>query len=87
VACSSCGKIATIDIEVGKPIPSQWCYWGKINVNEMKTSKHVYKIEAFDTTDEPMKFKRVINDEYDPTAKKKVVEEWECHDCCGCDKS
>lgn len=51
-------------------------YFGEFNIN-MKTSEYWHRIVGFD----PFKTKRVKNEKYDPKAKPKMIEYWECDKC------
>ena len=85
VTCDTCEKTEVIEIGDNGEIPREWCYWGKLDVNFEKTTKYYYRSvdsKHFDIDD----CYRVRNSKYDPQAKRKYVEEWECHECCGCDK-
>jgi len=85
VECDTCGKTEVIEVEKDKPTPYEWCYWGDINVNWQKTNKYFYRSrdpEHFDIDD----CERIRNPDYDPKVKRKMVEDWQCHDCCKCDK-
>jgi len=86
VNCACCGKAERIEIKPEGAIPSGWKYFGRVNVNTCQTDKFFWKVpEGVDWKDTD-KWKKVPNACYDPKAKKKLVEYWECPECYG-DKS
>lgn len=79
----SCGKSATITVPKGgyrctcDGGRGHWHYFGEMNVASMVTSKYFYEWDV----KRCRKGRRIPNPRYDPKAKPKNVELWECHDC------
>ena len=78
VRCAVCGKRETIEI-VNRKIPENWFYFGRMDVNACKTSKYLLKPED---QNRPLdNLIKVPNPCYDPKAKPKLSEYWECQKC------
>lgn len=79
VSCAVCGKkgIVKIDNKSRKILNKNWYYFHKTNLNYMKTDKYFYKVLSLKS----FKFEKIINEKYDPKAKPKLVEHWECEKC------
>ena len=89
VSCSICGKKGQVSIRKsdGKIIGNDFIYYGKIDVNGLKTSKYVYAVETHDgkiilDKNGRMKFTKMKNKLYDKDAKHKYVDYFECKKCC-----
>ncbi|MFH7836319.1 MAG: hypothetical protein QXL51_06960 [Candidatus Aenigmatarchaeota archaeon] len=89
VRCLICGKKGTVKIQEkdGKILSKNFYYFGTININYFKTEKYFYEV-LFDKNNKPLKdknnmikTKKVINPNYDSTAKKKEIDYWECSNC------
>lgn len=82
VRCATCGKRETIKI-VNREIPENWAYFGKIDVNVCKTSKYFLKPHGGrKTQNHPLgSLIKIPNSCYNPKAKHKFVEYWECREC------
>lgn len=78
VMCATCGKRETIKI-VNRKIPENWGYFGKIDVNACETSKYV--LESKNPKRPLDDMVKIPNPCYDPKAKHKFVEYWECREC------
>ncbi len=89
VECLICGKKGKvkIDSKTRKILTHNFEYFGKINANSLKMSKDFYEV-LFDKNGKMlkdkkgyMKTKEVKNPDYDPKAKKELIEYWECKKC------
>lgn len=89
VQCLVCGKkgVVKIDKKTGKILSNDFWYFGKINIMSMKTSKYFYEV-LFDKNDKILrdksgftKEKKILNKDYNPKAKPKYIEYWECKKC------
>lgn len=87
VMCAVCGREDKILIGTGGRYSAGWHYFGKMNVNTMKTTKYLYKWmqdangKLMTDSKGGMISKRIKNDEYDPKAKPMTAEYWECEKC------
>jgi len=81
VTCAVCGKTERIEIDSnGKILTPNWMYFGRININACKTSKFLYRLDGKSLFDKKS-WTKIPNTCYDPKAKKKMVEYWECGTC------
>ncbi|MBI2936660.1 MAG: hypothetical protein HYY22_00485 [Thaumarchaeota archaeon] len=88
VTCSICGRTSRVTINLEGKILSDWAYFGRINLNEDKTSKKIYRLsevndEVWRLTASEKAAKGLAltnewiegsNPEYDPSAKPEKVE-------------
>jgi len=81
VECAECGKTERIEIRTDGSIPSEWKYFGRININACKTDKYFFEVPEGVDWNNTRKWKKIPNKFYDPKAKKKEVEIWECGSC------
>lgn len=80
VTCATCGKRERIKI-VNNKIPKDWYYFGKLNANACQMSK--YFLTPKDPKHPLDNLTKTPNSCYDPKAKRKLVEYWECKKCAG----
>lgn len=80
VSCLVCGRRGVVEItdKTSKILDRKWLYYGKVNINSIKTSKYVY--EVIQCRPELIT-KKQANTYYDPNAKPKLIEYWECRKC------
>ena len=84
VVCSACGCDAALDLGERGEIPGGWIYFGAFNVKGGKTDKYFFRVPFRDgKPDWDAKHKRVPNKHYDPKARPRYVEMWECPKCYG----
>lgn len=80
VSCVVCGKKGIVDVnnKTRKILGKDWYYYGKANVNCIKTDKYLYKVVSCKPD---LVTERFSNPNYDSNAKPKLVEHWECKKC------
>lgn len=78
VKCLHCGKKELIDIDSKGKTSSGWVYYGKIDLNVLRTEKYLYEIQF---EGDSQKWIKKENPDYNPKAKKKEIEYWECPIC------
>lgn len=83
IRCSVCGRRGAVDLErYNKSFSSNkaldWNYFSNICTNFMEVDKYFYQIVSIKPK---LVTKRVKNKSYDPEAKPKFAEYWECKKC------
>lgn len=78
VRCATCGKGEIIKVVKGET-PENWFYGGKMDVNICQTSK--YEFTPKDPKHPLDDAVKSLNPCYDPKAKHKFAEYWECPGC------
>ena len=83
VACAVCGKKGKVLITNGHIRSKDFYFFGRINLNSFEMSKYKY-VCVFDKKGhfhgETVK---EVNECYDPKAKKRMWDYWECSECYG----
>ena len=81
VSCSVCGKTGIIKIRKndGRILSNNFHYFGKINVNSLKTSKNLYKV--YIDKNGNMKTEKFKNFSYNKRKKPKYFNYYECDEC------
>jgi hypothetical protein len=80
VSCVVCGRRGVVEIndKTRKILDKKWLYYGKVNINSIKTSKYLYKVISFKPE---LITEKHANIHYDPNVKPKLIEYWECRKC------
>lgn len=80
ILCILCGKKGSVEMDgkTGEILDKNWYYFGKMNINFMKTDRYHYEVVR---TRPDLETKKVLNLRYGAKAKPKMLEHWECREC------